>query len=145
MNDDLLDRWREALVGEWRPALMGTDLLRMKPTDGFGLTLTLRADGTAEWDFTSKDSPPQPPEPPPPFPTRWELSADRVLSIWLPTAPMPDYHMPDWSREQLCYDVLAVSAESLALSDRRFDGESVDVLRRVDIQDYCRRMPERLC
>jgi len=74
-----------------------------------------------------------------PFPTRWELSGDRVLSVWLPVAPMPEHEMPDWSREQVCYDVLAVTDLSLALSDRRFDGEHVIVLRRGNPEEHNRR------
>ena len=51
--------------------------------------------------------------------------------------------MPDRSREQLCYDVLLVSGLSLSLSNRRFDGENIIVLRRVNRDDYiCRKAAE---
>ena len=105
--------------------------------------LVLRADGTADYTFGPRDST-GPTEPRPPFPTRWELSDDRVLSIWLPVAPMPEYDMPEWSREEVCFDVLSVTDWSLALSNRRFDYEDVMVLRRVDSEAYHLRKYGRL-
>ena len=48
--------------------------------------------------------------------------------------------MPEWSREEVCFDVLSVTDWSLALSNRRFDNEDVMVLRRVVIEEYrCRK------
>jgi antitoxin ParD1/3/4 len=129
--------WRADIVGEWREELTGSDLLDLKPVgDDYRRTLVLRADGTADYDVAAPDSPPRPPEPTPPFPTRLALSDDRVLSIWLPIAPMPEYDMPDWSREEVCFDVLSVMDWSLALSNRRFDYEDVMVLRRVDCEEF---------
>jgi len=140
MRADLITRWRADLVGEWRAELAGVDLLLLELcTDQFALALTLRDDGTAECAFTVPNPPARPPEPAPPFPEQWELSDDRVLSVWLPVAPMPAYGQPDWSREQVCYDVLAVTDLSLALSNRRFDGEQVIVLRRADLEAHTRR------
>ena len=101
--------------------------------------MKLRSDGTADYHFMTPNLPDLPPEPSPPFPERWELSDDRVLSIWVPIAPMPKYDMPEWTQEQTCYDVLAVTDLSLALSNRRFDGEEVIVLKRVNWDEYVRR------
>jgi hypothetical protein len=133
---DLLARWRADIVGDWRAALEGVDLLLLEPVaDRSALRLVFRPDGTAEYGSPAPD----PTEPVPPFPPRWELSDDRVLSVWLPVAPMPAYGLPDWSREQVCYDVLAITDLSLAVSNRRFDGEQVVVLRRADAEEYTRR------
>jgi len=73
------------------------------------------------------------------FPTRWALSDDRVLSLWLPIAPMPEYDMPEWSREEVSFDVFSVTDGSLALSNRRFDREDVMVFRRVDREEFALR------
>jgi hypothetical protein len=74
-----------------------------------------------------------------PFPETWELSADRVLTLVVPIRPMPEYDMPDWGRERSRLDVLAVTDLSLALSDRRSDGELVTVWKRVNREAYDRR------
>lgn len=90
--------------------LAGVDLLYLKPVASrFGLRLVLREEGTADYQFTTPNPPTVLPQPTPPFPIRWELSDERILSIWLPIAPMPKYDMPDWSREQICYDVFSVA------------------------------------
>ena len=52
---------------------------------------------------------------------------------------MPEYEMPDWDRERMRFDVLAVTDLSLTLSDRRSDGETVTVWRRVNCEEYNRR------
>jgi hypothetical protein len=140
MRKELLAQWREDIVGEWQAELAGVDLLYLEPVGTrFAFRLVLQEDGTADWDFTIPNASPMAPQPTPPFPTRWELSDDRILSIWLPIAPMPDYDMPDWSRQQISYDVLMVADLSLTLSNRRFDGEDVIVLRRVNYEEYNRR------
>jgi hypothetical protein len=140
MRKGLLAQWREDIVGAWQAELAGVDLLYLEPVSNrFDLRLVLREDGTADYQFTIPNPPAIPPQPTPPFPIRWELSDDRILSIWLPISPMPHYDMPDWSREQICYDVLLVADLSLAVSNRRFDGEDVIVLRRVNQEEYTRR------
>ena len=133
MRKDLITQWREDIVGSWRSELAGVDLLYLEQSAGrFTLELALLPDGTAGYKFTIRNSPALPHEADPPFPITWELSEDRVLSVWLPIPPLPEYEMPDWSREQVAYDVLAVNDMSLALSNRRFDGEDVIVLRRIE-------------
>src|SRR5262245_5028093 len=140
MGEELVARWREEIVGDWRSELAGVDLLYLGPSGGrFTLSLALRPDGTAGYDFTLPDPPARPAQPEPPFPPRWELSDERVLSVWLPVPPMPAYGLPEWSREQVCYDVLAVTDVSLCLSSRRFDVEDVLVLRRVNRDEFDRR------
>jgi hypothetical protein len=57
--------------------------------------------------------------------------------------PDPKYEMPDWTRDALCYDVLAVSGVSLTISDRRFEGEEIIVLRRVNQEEYLKREGQR--
>lgn len=124
--------------------MAGSDLLYLKPTaDQFRLEISLRADGTASWKFRLPGSPEAGEADRIPLPTTWEVSPDRMLSIWVPIPPMPEYEMPDWSREEICYDILAVSGISLALSNRRFDGEDVIVLRRVEAEGHQRRQAER--
>jgi hypothetical protein len=123
---------KEELIGEWIEELCGTDLLYLQPvTDRSRLRINLHADGTAFWGYIQPNESTTE-ETQAPFPETWEVSADRILSIWVPIPPNPDpnYEMPDWSREQVCYDILAVSSISLALSNRRFDGEFVIILRR---------------
>jgi hypothetical protein len=140
VRKELLVQWREDLVGAWRAELAGVDLLALKPVTGrFDMRLVLRQDGTADWNFTIPNPPAIPPQPTPPFPPRWELSDDRILSIWIPIAPMPYCEMPDWSREELSYEVLSVTDMSLALSKGGFDGEEVTVLRRVNYDEHIRR------
>lgn len=140
-------QWRADIVGEWREELRAPDLLDMKPIgDRPRHRIVLREDGTADYDCARPNAPPGPPEPTPPFPTRWGLSEERVLSIWLPIPPMPKYDMPEWSREEMCFDVLSVTDWSLALSNRRFDYEDVMVFGRVDheeltLRKYGRRIP----
>jgi hypothetical protein len=140
MPKELLDQWRDDIVGDWRSELAGVDLIDLEPSAGrFTLDLAFRADGTAVYDLTIPNPPAMPQEPSPPFAITWELSDDRVLSVWLPIAPMPQYEMHEWSRDRVSYDVLAVTDQSLALSNRRFDREVVIVLRRVNRVEYDRR------
>jgi hypothetical protein len=137
---DLVVQWQADIVGEWQEELAGSDLLDMRPTvNGARHHLILRGDGTADYQFAPPNPLPRPTETTPPFSTRWELSDDRVLSLWLPIGPMPEYDMPEWSREEICFDVLSVTDWSLALSNRRFDREDVIVLRRVDREEHNRR------
>ncbi len=139
MPVDLVVQWRADVVGEWREELTGSDLLDMKPVvEGPRHVLVVRGDCTADYTFGPRD-PMAPTGPTAPFATTWELSDDKVLSIWLPIAPMPEYDMPEWSREEVCFDVLSVTDRSLALSNRRFDYEDVMVLGRVDIEEHRRR------
>jgi hypothetical protein len=140
MRKDVIAQWREDIVGKWWSELIGSDLLMMERCTACDTrVLNLRSDGTADFDYVTPDPPDLSPRPSPPFPERWELSDDRVLSIWVPIAPMPKYGMSEWSREQTCYDVLSVTDLSLALSNRRFDGEEVIVLKRVNWDEYVRR------
>ena len=92
---------------------------------------TFRADGTAEWRFVYprhfKDLPSQKPKP---FPETWEVAAPGTLSVWVPIAPMPEYELPDWTREEQRYEVVAVTPDTLTLSDLPYDGASVLVCRR---------------
>jgi hypothetical protein len=130
--------WRADIVGEWREESRASDLFDLEPVrdDDGRHTLVLRADGTADYTVEAPDSPPAPT---PPFPTRWELSDDRVLSIWLPIAPMPEIDMPEWSGEEVSFDILSVTDWSLALTNRRFDREDVMVFRRVDREQFTLR------
>lgn len=140
MRKELILQWREDIVGEWQAELAGVDLLCLEPVASrFNFRLVLRKDGTADFEFTIPNPPPTPAQPTPPFPICWELSDDRILSIWMPIAPMPEIEMHEWTREQIAYDVLLVADVSLALSNRRFDGEDVIVLRRVDYEEYKRQ------
>jgi hypothetical protein len=91
--------------------------------------ISLRKDGTADWGFANVSVNE---EAAAPFPTTWEIAEDNTLSIWLPIAPMPEYDMPEWSREQLCYSVLRLEPTKLVLSDRPFDGEFVKVFERLE-------------
>jgi hypothetical protein len=137
---DLLEIWRDDIVGDWEAVLAGSDLLLLAPVvTRFSLKLKLGQDGTAQYKFTIPNQPDLPPEPTSPFPFTWNLSIDRILCIWIPISPMPEYHMPDWTREELCYDVLSVTSMSLAISNRRFDNEDVIILRRVNTEEYDRR------
>jgi hypothetical protein len=127
-------------VGDWQCELAGVDLLYLQPAAGpFLKRLTLQADGTAHLTPTGAPVPGAPPPPVPPFPTTWELSPDRVLSLLIPVPPMPEYEIPDWTKEALRYAVLAVTDLSLALSDRPFDGETIFVLRRINREEYDHR------
>ncbi len=140
MQKELIDHWRRDIVDDWRSELAGPDLLCLQPSAAqFTFALSLRADGTAAYDFIVPNYRAPTIELTPPFPVRWKLSDDRVLSISLPIAPMPEYGQPDWFTEENCYDVLSVTDRSLAISDRRFDGEQLIVLRRVDVEAYWRR------
>jgi hypothetical protein len=134
------------LVGEWREELRGTDLLSLEPAPpgGARLELTLRADGTALWGYARPGEATAKEPPGAPFPQKWELSADRVLTVWVPVPPNldPEYEMSDWTWEAFRYDVMTVSTVSLGLSDRPYDGESVIVLRRVNTEGYDRRKVE---
>jgi hypothetical protein len=139
MKKSFLQQWREDIVGEWQQELSGVDLLYLQPVTIGRVTLTLGADGTSSSKSDRDAGRPRSPRPEPPFPETWELSDDRVLTFVVPRAPMPEYEMPDWGRERHCFDVLAVTDLSLTLSDRRFDGESVTVWRRVDCEAFMRR------
>jgi hypothetical protein len=139
VNANLLAQWKKDLVGDWVQELAGTDLLYLQPVQGQTCQMTLRADGTAASRAGSADEPAVPSRPEAPFPETWELSEDRVLSFVFPIPPMPEYEMPDWGRERMQYDVLNVTDLSLALSDRRFDGELVTVWRRVNREEHNRR------
>jgi hypothetical protein len=137
---DLLTQWRKDIIGDWKSELFGTDLLTLAPSVArFRFTLKLRVDGTADYNFTTPNSAAMPPQPTPPFPIQWELDDDRVLCILTPIAPMPAYGMLDWSQEPMCYDVLSVTEVSLSIGNRRFDGEDVIVLRRINCDEFNRR------
>jgi hypothetical protein len=136
----LLAQWQENIVGDWLEALSGVDLLYLQPVTGRApLAICLRADGTAATRADPGGEHAVPSWPDAPFPETWTLSEDRVLTLLLPVPPMPEYEMPDWSRERMRFDVLAVTDLSLTLSDRRFDGEMVTVWRRVNPEEYFRR------
>ncbi len=125
-------QWRASIVGDWLEELSGVDLLYLQPVTGRPpLGMSLHADGTAATRAGPGGVHAVASWPDAPFPETWELSDDRVLSLVIPTPPAPKYGMSDWGRERMRYDVLAVTDLSLALSDRRFDGEMVIVLRRV--------------
>jgi hypothetical protein len=141
-DKNLVAKWREDIVGDWLEELEGTDPLNLQPvTSRTPKAMSLLADGTAVLRAeTDVDIAPSFPEAP--FLETWELSEDRVLSLWVPIAPMPEYDLPDWSRDSLRYDVLDVTDLSLTLCDRRFDGETVKVWRRINREDYNRRKAE---
>jgi hypothetical protein len=144
MMKNLIAQWRGDIVGDWRTELTGTDLLCLGPVEErFRLEVTLRADGTAFWRYPQDSSSDASGRAAPPFPQTWELDEDRVLTILIPIPPMPEYELPDWSQDAVRYDVLAVTDISLGLSDRRFDGEKVIVLRRVNAEEYERRKVQR--
>jgi hypothetical protein len=140
-TEELLElNMKELLIGEWQAELIGVDLLYLEPAAGkFDMRLTLHADGTASCCAGLLESSVEMQPPIPLFPTTWDLSSEQVLSIWEPVPPMPKYGMPDWSRNQIRYDVLSVTDLSLTISDRRFDGEHVIVFRRVDLAAYTQR------
>jgi len=141
MNVDLISQWRADIVGEWVEHFKGVDLLFLEPVTGRGpWTMSLRADGTATTNGGSSSDPAAEP----PFPETWELSDDRILTLAVPIPPMPEYGMPAWSRERQSYDVLALTDLSLTLSDRRFDGETVTVWRRVNADEHFRRKAAQL-
>src|SRR5439155_9661072 len=74
--------WRQEIVGDWRPELCGLDLLHLEPAAGkFDGALRIHADGT--WDDAT-DRPALPADLPARFRWPWELSDDRVLSLWTP-------------------------------------------------------------
>ncbi len=139
-HKDLVAQWQEDIVGDWLEELTGVDFLCLQPITGrVPSAISLRADGTAATRAGTAGEQAVPSRPEAPFPETWELSEDRVLSLVLPIPPMPEYEMPDWTRERMRYDVLAVTDLSLTLSDRRFDGEMVTVWRRVNREEYDRR------
>jgi hypothetical protein len=140
MKKSLIAQWREDMVGDWLEELSGIDLLYLGPGTGRPpITLSLRADGTTASKASAAGEPAVPSQPEAPFPETWELSEDRILSFVIPVAPMPEFGMPNWTRETMCYDVLAVTDVSLALGDRRFDGETVSVWRRANQEEHLRR------
>jgi len=93
--------------------------------------LVFRPDGTAEWRFLHPRSFPDIRDPgPSPFLETWE-AREGAISLWIPIAPMPEYGMDEWTREEKRYAIVAMTADTLTLSTRPFDGESVVVYRRV--------------
>ena len=141
LNDgkSLLARWQQEIVGDWLEELSGVDLLYLQPITGRApAAISLRADGTAATLAGTGGIHAVLSRPEAPFPDTWELSEDRVLSLVVPIPPMPEYGMPDWSRDRMRYHVLAVTGLSLTLSDRLFDGEMVTVWRRVNREEYGR-------
>ena len=124
--------WREDIVGDWQPALCGVDLLYLKSAAGRFDTLSIRADGTWGWPFAADRG--LPPDLPDRLRPRWELSDDRVLSLWNPVAPMPEYGIPEWTREEAQHLVLAVTDHSLTLAD----SHQTIVFRRLNRQDHDR-------
>jgi hypothetical protein len=143
MPDELIEKWRQDIVGEWRAELAGSDLLELKPLAGrYSLKFELRSDGTASYEFEVPELAEKLPKvdaAEAPIRTTWELSPDRVLSIWFPTIRGPDYSRKDWTREQACYDVLAVECQSLGLSQRRFDDGDIIIMRRQGAIEYMLR------
>ena len=121
--------WRQDIVGDWQPELRGFDLLELRRTRKADV-LQLRSDGTWEWRSPSGVEPTS--QTAPPFPPTWELSDERILSLWTPIAPMPEYEMPNWSREEEQYLVLSVTDDSLGLAD----GHEVVVYRRINREDH---------
>jgi len=67
------------------------------------------------------------------------LSTDRVLSIWIPIARRPQDGLPEWTRQEVAYDVLDVTDLCLAISNRRFDEKDVIVMSRVNKEEYDHR------
>jgi hypothetical protein len=120
-----------ALVGCWRSCLNGTGLDKLTSVEPRSmLEIVLDAEGTAEWRWPKPQNELPVHEPEPPFPTTWETSPDGTLTIYLPIAPMPEYEIMDWIREAVRYDVLSITPDTLTLSNRRYDGESITVYRR---------------
>jgi hypothetical protein len=125
--------WRRELVDDWHPERAGVDLLYLESAVGrYGTPLTIRADGTWDWPVAG---PIREPQPPGPIRPTWELSDNRVLSLWTPVAPMPAYGIEDWTREEKQYLVLAVTGLSLALAD----SHGTIVFRRVNHEAHARR------
>jgi hypothetical protein len=125
-----------SLVGTWRCESRGISENDLRPIPpGKGKELLLRADGTAEYHWLDAQGRPTSAaeDPAAPFPPTWvwEKNGKGVLTILVPIAPMPDYDIPDWTREEMSYQVLNVSADKLILSDRPFDGEFVEVYVKV--------------
>jgi hypothetical protein len=113
--------------------LCGLDLLHLEPAAGrFDAQLRILADGT--WD-DGADRPALPADLPERIGWRWELADDRVLSLWGPVRPIPEYHQFEWTREEKQYLVLAVTDLSLALAD----SHTTVVYRRSDTDAYFRR------
>ena len=126
--------WRQDIVGDWQPELCGSDLLLLGPSAGrFDARLTIRADGTWGWPYPPDRT--LPPELPARFRWPWELAEDRVLSLWAPVPPMPQYEAHEWSREEKQWLVLAVTHLSLALADSHF----TIVFRRLNREEHLRR------
>ena len=121
-----------ALIGIWRSWLDATQLDAPTPVEPrFVQEIALRAEGTADWRFLAHEGDSLTPETEPPFPTTWETEPEGRLAIYLPIAPMPEYEMMDWTREAVRYDVLSITPDTLTLSDRRYDGESITVFQRM--------------
>jgi hypothetical protein len=94
--------------------------------------LVFRPDGSAEWRFLHPRSFPDIKDPgPSPFPETWEVRQPGTISVWIPCPPMPDYGMDEWTREEKRYAILEMTPDTLTLSNRPYDGESVIVYRRV--------------
>jgi hypothetical protein len=134
VRGNLVAAWRENIVGHWQPELYGVDLLCLGPTAGrFDAPLLIRPDGT--WGQPGREETGIPPDLPARLRWPWELADDRVLSLWTPVPPMPEFHLPEWSRQEQQWLVLAVTGLSLALAD----SHQTVVFRRVDREDYDRR------
>lgn len=133
MIRDQLAVWREDIIGEWQPERCGVDLLYLEPAAGhYDSRLSIRADGTWGWPNTGDTGDIGLPAG---MRWLWDLSADHVLSLWTPIAPMPEYDMPDWSREEKQWLVLSVTGLSLALAD----SHQVVLFRRVERESYDHR------
>jgi len=129
--------WRQDIAGDWRPELCGFDLLHLEPAAGqFDAAVRIHPDGT--WDDAT-DRPSLPADLPARLGWLWELSDDRILSLWTPIEPMPEYHQPEWTREEKQYLVLAVTGLSLALAD----SHRTVVYRRADQDAYMRRKADK--
>jgi hypothetical protein len=125
-------RRRACVVGEWEPALCGPSLLHLRRAGRPRTRLILRRDGTADWpSHRPSGSPPLPADP---FPTTWRLSDGWVLTIARPVPPMPEYGMPDWSREEEDFRVLEAGDNVLCLAR----GDVFTVYRRVHDEEYDR-------
>jgi len=94
--------------------------------------LVFRPDGTAEWRFLHPRSFPDIRKPgTAPFPETWDVRQPGTISVWIPIAPMPKYGIEEWTREEKRFAIVAMTADTLTLSTRPFDGEDVIVYRRV--------------
>jgi len=123
-----------ALVGIWRSDRVGVTIGILDLVEArFENELSFRPDGTANWKFLSSEFVDDSEESKKtPFPTTWRVSPDGLLEILIPIAPMPSYGIRDWTTEALRWDVLEVTGPTLTLSNRSYDGEFIEVFKRVD-------------